>query len=109
MAIAFVVSPTDFDRLKIRFLDQLKCVPIVCQSQTDIDTLSRVHEIYFVASRLSMGSTAYQQLVIDAFSASEHSTKWLLRLEDVAIPLGFDVLKNLPEGKPQRRGANIKR
>src|SRR5690242_19129134 len=100
MTIGFVVSPTDFGRLKIQFLDQLTPLPIVCQSQTDLNTLSRAHEIYFVASRLSMCSTAYQQLVIDAFLASEHSTKWLLRLEDVAIPLGFDILKNLPEGKP---------
>jgi len=100
MAIGFVVSPTDFGRLKIRFLDQLKAMPIVCQSQTDIDTLSRADEIYFVASTLSMCSTAYQQLVIDAFPASEQANRWLLRLEDVAIPLGFAVLKNLPEGKP---------
>jgi hypothetical protein len=100
MAIGFVVSPTDLGRLKIRFLDQLKPEPIVCQSQTDINTLSRAHEIYFVASTLSMCSTTYQQLVIDAFPASEHSTRWLLRLEDVAIPLGFALLKNLSEGKP---------
>jgi len=101
MAIGFVVSPTDFGRLKIRFLDRLKPVPIVCQSQTDFNALRRADEIYFVASTLSMCSTAYQQLVIDAFSVSEHSTKWLLRLEDIEIPLGFDLLKNLPEGRPK--------
>jgi hypothetical protein len=47
-----------------------------------------------------MCSTAYQQLVIDAFSASEHSARWLLRLKDVAIPSGFDDVRNLREGKP---------
>lgn len=100
MTIGFVVSPTDLRRLKVQVLDQLKPAPIVCHSQADINTLSRAEEIYFVASSFAMCSTAYQQLVIDAFPTTEHSTRWLLRLEDVAIPLGFALLKNLPEGKP---------
>jgi hypothetical protein len=70
MTIGFVVSPTDFGRLRIRFLDQLKPGPIVCQSQTDIHTVSQADEIYFVASRLSMCSTEYQQLV------STNDTGW---------------------------------
>lgn len=103
MGYAFVVSLSDLNVLKRRFLTNLKSGPIVCSSLQDISRLQQADEIYFVTSETSMCSTVYQELVVKAFAATaEQLNRSLLRLDDVSIPLGFQMLRSLPESIPKQ-------
>jgi hypothetical protein len=99
MPDAFVTSTSDLDELEDRVLSRLKTPWTVCSSP-ELDGLGQASTVYFVASRTSMCSTAYQELVRAAFGATEGRGRRLLRLDAAEIPLGFEMLKSLPERRP---------
>lgn len=98
MRHAYIVSPSDLSDLKRIVFDKLRIEPMVCSSLKEISKLQQADVIYFVASQTSMCSTAYQELVMKAFAATaERSSRSLLKLDKVNIPLGFSMLRTLPE------------
>lgn len=95
MAYVFVASPSDVSSLVSRLQGTLKDGPIICSSSTGLPLLAQAESVYFVVSQVSMCSTAFQQLVLDALPLVEESRRRLLRLDDVKIPRGFSMLQSL--------------
>ena len=99
MRKGFVVSPSDLAQLQHRVLSKLQDEPIVCSYAREVPSLEQAGAVYFVISEISMCSTAYQELVLAAFGATEQLHRWLLRLDKAEIPLGFSMLRTLTEEK----------
>lgn len=97
---AFVLSPSDLSKLQQRYFAALQSGPIVCSSLLEVEELQHADRVYFVISEFSMYSTAYQELVTAALSATEQASRWLLLLDKVTIPQGFRRLRSLPIGTP---------
>jgi len=97
MKKGFVASPSDIAKLQHRVLSQLEGEQIVCSYPREVAKLEQADPVYFVISEMSMCSTAYQELVFVALGKTEQSHRWLLRLDDTEIPLGFSMLRSMPE------------
>lgn len=112
MKRGFVVSPGDVEQLQAQVLSKLEEEPIVCacfgtttkSHLAQVSQLEEATELHFVLSRTSASSTAHQILVTSALSAAGNKPCYLLRLDDTKVPLGFEMIKLLPEsgfGLPQ--------
>ena len=102
MKRAFVASPSDLSRLSSPILSKLSGEPIVCSSLDEITELQRAEAVFFVVSELSMCSTAYEELVRAAFMVMrDQQRRFLLPLDDVTLPIGFQLLQSLREGLPE--------
>ena len=101
MKNAFVASPTDVGLLTSSILRDLTPEPIVCSSFAELAALRQASTVYFVVSQLSMCSSAYQELVRAAFALTQDLRRLVLRLDQVNIPDGFQMLQSLREGTPQ--------
>jgi hypothetical protein len=96
MPHAFIASPSDLFALTRYLQDTLKDEAIICSSSADLPLLAQAESVYFVVSQVSMCSTSFQQLVLEALHLVEESHCKLLRLDDVQIPIGFSRLQSLP-------------
>ena len=102
---AFIVIEYDLERLNGQILSHSKkpfvtCVGVHELSEIDLNNLQLAKKIYFVVSKTSMGSTAYQMLLFATFPLIEREKCYLLKLDDTDIPLGFPMLQNMPEERP---------
>ena len=98
---AFVVSPSDLSKLQQRYSAALNSRQIICSSLLKINELQQADRVYFVISKVSMCSTAFQELVFAALAATEGRNQWLLPLDEAKIPLGFSKLLSLPKWEGQ--------
>lgn len=96
MKYAFVFSPTDFNELQTSTFNSFQGEIILCSSLRDVQNLKQADVVYFVVSKFSMCSTAYQELIGETFLLTEEKIQRLLRLDEALIPLGFRVLNDLP-------------
>lgn len=104
---AFVAIEYDVEKLRADILSRLEPESVVCTGlyewdEAELVTLRQADTIYFVASKTSMCSTAYQILLFATFSLVNTQNCRLLKLDDTEIPAGFPLLQMLPEGNPIR-------
>lgn len=95
----FIVSPVDIKELRCKVSTDI-CAHSICSSLSDINNLLHDTAIYFVISKQSMCSTAYQELVSAALDRIQLSSCKVLRLDAAEIPIGFEQLRHLPEAQP---------
>lgn len=96
MAYAFIASPGDLAALGSHLRNTLKGEALICSSSAELPLLAQAESIYFVVSQVSMCSTSFQQLILDALPLVDESRRKLLRLDDVKIPTGFGILQSIP-------------
>jgi hypothetical protein len=102
---AFVAIQYDLEKLNQEILSHSKTESVVCVGlyelgEAELENLKRAETIYFVVSKISMGSTAYQMLLFATFPLVEIEKCYLLKLDDVPIPAGFPMLRALSERRP---------
>ena len=102
---AFVLIQSDLERLNADILPYSKVPSVTCVglyelSEIDSENLQLAEKIYFVISETSMCSSAYQALLLATFPLIEKEKCYLLRLDGTQIPLGFSLLRALPDGRP---------
>jgi hypothetical protein len=96
-----VLIPLDMDRVKQLDFNSIGISPVYYSSKDGKSCLAEVDNVVFVVSETSMCSTMFQQAMLDALAgAREDSKKWVLKLDDVKIPLGGKQLWDIPEGPP---------
>lgn len=96
MAYVFIASPSDVFALTAHLQDTLQEGALICTSSAELPLLAQAESVYFVVSQISMCSTAFQQMVVDALPLVDESRRKLLRLDDAKIPTGFSMLQFLP-------------
>jgi hypothetical protein len=96
MVNVFIASSSDSLALIVYLQDTLKDEDVICSSSAELPLLVQAESVYFVVSQVSMCSTSFQQLVLDALPLVDESRRKLLRLDDVKIPIGFSMLQSLP-------------
>ena len=94
-----MVSASDMAGLFTK-LPRLKDETVVCSSAAELPLLARAASVFFVVSEISMCSTAFQQLVLDALQIVEPSRCKLFRLDEARIPVGLQALRSLTEDLP---------
>ena len=99
---AFIVIQYDLERLNSQILSHSKspyvmCVGLYELTEVDLNNLQIAEKIYCVVSKDSICSTAYQSLLLATFPLIRREKCYLLKLDDIKIPLGFSMLENLPE------------
>ena len=100
MINAFVVSPTDLNKLRTKILERLSVQYILCTSLAEINGLRQADDVYFVVSETSACSTAHQELVQTAIAEIKGVNCKTLRLDNISLPLGFQSLQSIPEANP---------
>jgi hypothetical protein len=96
MKNAFTVLPEDISRLRSQAGQELLTDSIVCSRISEVAKLEEAANVYFVISKLALFSTAYQDVVLTALKQTRNSKQWVLFLDEVPIPLGFEPLRSLP-------------
>ncbi len=96
MTHAFITSPSDLVELASHIQSTLKNEKFICTLPANLELITQAELVYFVVSQRSMCSSSFQQLVLDAFPLIDASRRKLLRLDDVQIPVGFNMLQSVP-------------
>ncbi|MCA8914711.1 MAG: hypothetical protein KDB90_04800 [Planctomycetes bacterium] len=88
----------DIQRLSAERFEAARISIIVCPTTEHLPSTVDSDALVIAISSNSMGSTAYQELVLTALKRiSPNTPKWLLMLDHVQIPLGFAAIRQLPE------------
>ena len=95
MKNVFIIRPGDVGRLSSEVRNDLASYCYVCSRLPDIANLQNAANVYFVISKASMLSTAYQDLVLSALTLARNSKNWVLFLDEVPIPPGLEPLNAL--------------
>lgn len=105
MKNAFIVCSTDVEGLKSAVLDHLSGEQSLHLPYQPVPLLKEGTDVYFVISRSSLYSTAFQSLVMEVFPLTDPAHRYLLRLDDVSIPpnaksTAANILRSLKDGFP---------
>jgi hypothetical protein len=98
----YVVIQYDLDRFTKEILSQENSSSVVCTAlyefeEQDLTKLQAAKTIFFIVSKTSICSTAYQILIDNTYRLIQTKVCRVIKLDEIEIPNGFHFLRSLPE------------